>query len=405
MRLARMGALLCDGFSKSLISLEHTPSRLIIAPPSLGATELPATSGRLFPSSYAAYSAAAEPQRVPQEQPPEQGGESSSGSNSSNSSAGGSGSGAGASAEDVKQRVYSSFQSGFHSFKSGAAGVDGKGLINEWSQEIKEVFGAGTRIQSVTRKYTGPVADPSSFSGEAALVLVKQQQTAWQRLQDQILSFPLFSKMQGLRVEDTAAYKRGQELVADLKEKYENSDHPIVHKVEEVKERLMSGSESSRAMKEIRARDPTFDMNSFVRAIKLDAPIVTQAFLKHDLGVLDLHCGPELLERFRGIFTHFTSQGQFDDPTILFVGDVEVVEVRQMDDDPFIITQFHCQQLKCTRDKFGNVTDGSTNSIQRVYYFWGLQQEKVGVVTADGQLLPPRWVIRDMMWQSMLALV
>ncbi|GFH23940.1 Tim44 domain-containing protein [Haematococcus lacustris] len=74
--------------------------------------------------------------------------------------------------------------------------------------------------------------------------------------------------MQGLRVEDTAAYKRGQELVADLKEKYENSDHPIVHKVEEVKERLMSGSESSRAMKEIRARDPTFDMNSFVRAIK-----------------------------------------------------------------------------------------------------------------------------------------
>ncbi|KAJ9514368.1 hypothetical protein QJQ45_012283 [Haematococcus lacustris] len=367
-----MGALLCDGFSKSLISLEHTPSRLIIALPAFGATELPATSGRLFPSSYAAYSAAAEPQRVPPEQPPEQGGESSSGSSSSDSSAGGSGSGAGASAEDVKQRVYSSFQSGFHSFKSGAAGVDGKGLMNEWSQEIKEVFGAGTRIQSVTRKYTGPVADPSSFSGEAALVLVKQQQTAWQRLQDQILSFPLFSKMQGLRVEDTAAYKRGQELVADLKEKYENSDHPIVHKVEEVKERLMSGSESSRAMKEIRARDPTFDMNSFVRAIK----------------------------------------GQFDDPTILFVGDVEVVEVRQMDDDPFIITQFHCQQLKCTRDKFGNVTDGSTNSIQRVYYFWGLQQvrgymatwEKVGVVTADGQLLPPRWVIRDMIANRAMVL-
>lgn len=27
------------------------------------------------------------------------------------------------------------------------------------------------------------------------------------------------------------------------------------------------------------------------------------------------------------------------------------------------------------------------------------------VVTADGELLPPRWVIKDMMWQSMLALV
>ena len=46
-------------------------------------------------------------------------------------------------------------------------------------------------------------------------------------------------------------------------------------------------------------------------------------------------------------------QGVFEDPTILFVGDVEIVEMRLMDDDPFIITQFHCQQLKCTRDKFG----------------------------------------------------
>jgi hypothetical protein len=45
-----------------------------------------------------------------------------------------------------------------------------------------------------------------------------------------------------------------------------------------------------------------------------------------------------------------------------------------MEDDPFIIAQFHCQQLKCTRDKFGNVIDGSADSIQRVFYFWGLQQ-------------------------------
>jgi import inner membrane translocase subunit TIM44 len=40
-----------------------------------------------------------------------------------------------------------------------------------------------------------------------------------------------------------------------------------------------------------------------------------------------------------------------------------------------------------------------------VWYALLLLQEKVGVVTADGKLLPPRWVIKDMMWQSMLALV
>jgi import inner membrane translocase subunit TIM44 len=33
-------------------------------------------------------------------------------------------------------------------------------------------------------------------------------------------------------VTDTSAYKKGQELVEDLKDKYETSDHPVVHKVE-----------------------------------------------------------------------------------------------------------------------------------------------------------------------------
>jgi hypothetical protein len=34
-----------------------------------------------------------------------------------------------------------------------------------------------------------------------------------------------------------------------------------------------------------------------------------------------------------------------------------------------------------------------------VYYFWGLQQEESGVVLPDGRPLPPRWYIRDMLWQ------
>jgi hypothetical protein len=37
---------------------------------------------------------------------------------------------------------------------------------------------------------------------------------------------------------------------------------------------------------------------------------------------------------------------------------------------------------------------------QRVFYFWGLQQDSAGpVVLPSGKVLPPRWVIKDMMWQ------
>ena len=98
-------------------------------------------------------------------------------------------------------------------------------------------------------------------------------------------------------------------------------------------------------------------------------------------------------------------QGLFEDPTILFVGDPELVELKAIDDEPLVVAQFACQQIKCTRDKFGNVVDGGPDAIQKVFYFWGLQQEAAGAVLPDGRALPPRWVIRDMMWQSMLALV
>lgn len=44
---------------------------------------------------------------------------------------------------------------------------------------------------------------------------------------------------------------------------------------------------------------------------QVDAPVVVDAFLKHDLAALQLHCGPELLERLTAIFKHFAEQVRF----------------------------------------------------------------------------------------------
>lgn len=46
--------------------------------------------------------------------------------------------------------------------------------------------------------------------------------------------------------------------------------------MQEVKTRVFTGSEASRAMREIRARNPGFDMIDFLRALKVDAPVVTK---------------------------------------------------------------------------------------------------------------------------------
>lgn len=81
-------------------------------------------------------------------------------------------------------------------------------------------------------------------------------------------------------------------------------------------------------------------------------------------------------------------QGLVSDSTILYTSDVELVDIKFVEGDPVVVVQFSCQQLNCTRDKFGNVVEGSPTDVQRVYYFWALQQEDAGKFHLS-QNLPP----------------
>ena len=43
------------------------------------------------------------------------------------------------------------------------------------------------------------------------------------------------------------------------------------------------------------------------------------------------------------------------------MSEVELADVKFLEDDPVIVVQFNCQQINCVRDKFGNVVDGAQN--------------------------------------------
>ena len=82
---------------------------------------------------------------------------------------------------------------------------------------------------------------------------------------------------------------------------------------------------------------------------------------------------------------------------------MEMVELRLMEGDPFLICQFHCQQLKCVRDKFGNVVEGSPDTIHRVYYFWGLQQVSRGRGRGSGHLRGGKRSREGSLWRRVRA--
>ena len=111
-----------------------------------------------------------------------------------------------------------------------------------------------------------------------------------------------------MRLADTTVVRKGQALADDLRERYETSDHPAVHRVEDLKERVFGRTDAAAAMETILSRDAAFDMGRLLRGVKADAPAVVKAFLTRDIATLAQHCGPELVERFSGIFRHFEAE-------------------------------------------------------------------------------------------------
>ena len=67
-------------------------------------------------------------------------------------------------------------------------------------------------------------------------------------------------------------------------------------------------------------------------------------------------------------------QDKFPDPTLLDISDVELHDLLLFEEDPTIVVKFSCQQISCWRDRFGNVVDGSPDSVHRVLYVWALRQ-------------------------------
>jgi mitochondrial import inner membrane translocase subunit TIM44 len=266
------------------------------------------------------------------------------------------------------------------------------------------------------------------------------------RLSERMGKNPLMDRINAMRQSETA--QRVSEGIADVKEKLDESE--AVGKIQDMRQRLGEGNEAAVTYREIRMRHPKFDMPLFLRAIKQDVPIVIkvrahaqtrrawlrntdralwscwrsldgkcvrqcaaasdnarrmQAYLEGAQDVLKSYCSASMLERLVGIHRVTVAEGHITDPTILEYSDVDMVDLKMLDDDPVIILHFSCQQINCVRDKFGNVVSGSPDDVNRVYYYWAVQQDGHGMVTKEGEYIPPRWKLTEMLLRGMHQLL
>eukprot|EP00803_Ostreobium_quekettii_P009333 evm.model.scf_282EXC.7 EVM.evm.TU.scf_282EXC.7 scf_282EXC:68677-72165(-) len=264
-------------------------------------------------------------------------------------------------------------------------------------KEVKEAVLPREELLSPTRAREGTVSyADAGKDGPSQLLVTKKKKPYFRKLlEDAFQSNPFFRRLRGLK--DHQVITKGREFAEDLKDRWETSDHPMMHRIQDVQDRLFTEPEAARVMREIRLRDPSFDMVGFLRSVKADIPVIITAYLEGNEPVLKQHCTQEMTERLIGMFKHYEAQGSRQDPTLLFVSDVELFDATYVEQQPIIVVTFSCQQINCLRDKFGNVVDGREDEIHQVYYAWALQQDEHGAFGAGGELLPPRWQLREMM--------
>jgi import inner membrane translocase subunit TIM44 len=136
----------------------------------------------------------------------------------------------------------------------------------------------------------------------------------------------VFSKLQGLK--RTPVYKKGEEALEDMRERWETSDNPMVHRIQDMQENLWSETEQAEAYRVIRQRQPEFNINGFLAEVRRDVPKVLAAYLKGDAAALaGTNISKEMLERMGGQMKLWQHEGQFVDPRVLHLSDLELVEV------------------------------------------------------------------------------
>ncbi|XP_051145576.1 mitochondrial import inner membrane translocase subunit TIM44-2-like [Andrographis paniculata] len=222
----------------------------------------------------------------------------------------------------------------------------------------------------------------------------------WEAFKTKMQGHPLFKRVSRI---GEPVIEKSQEIAEDMRERWETSDHPVVHKIQDISETVLGESDAAMSFKEIRRRDPTFSLPEFVAEVQEVIKPVLNAYFKGDTGVLGKYCTSHVIERCKAEHKAYESQGIFFDNKILHISDVEVRETKMMGETPIIIVAFQTQQVYCIRDRLGAITEGGQDTIHTVYYAWAMQQldpEELG----DGAPYSI-WKLREMQQLGVRALI
>ncbi|KAL8208924.1 hypothetical protein R6Q57_008336 [Mikania cordata] len=187
-----------------------------------------------------------------------------------------------------------------------------------------------------------------------------------------------------------------------MRERWETSENPVVHKIQDMNESVFRETDAATSFKEIPRRDPYFSLPDFVSDVQEIVKSFLKAYIKGEFKVLEKYCSHEV-EQCKAEHKVCEMQGTFYDNKILHISEVDVRETKMMGDTPLIIVGFQTQQVYCVRDRLGEIIEGGKDMIHTVHYLWAMQlaEAKEGAKGAH----MPIWKLRDMQQVGIRALI
>uniref|UniRef100_A0A5B7ACX3 Tim44-like domain-containing protein n=1 Tax=Davidia involucrata TaxID=16924 RepID=A0A5B7ACX3_DAVIN len=249
---------------------------------------------------------------------------------------------------------------------------------------------------------TSSSAGERSTRTDVTVVPSKQSRWSkkWEAFKEKMQGHPIFKRVSGI---SEPVVTKSQELAEDMRERWETSDHPVVHKIQDLNESVFGETAAALSFKEIRRRDPSFSLPEFVAEVQEVVKPVLNAYFKGDIKILKKYCSNEVIERCKAEHKAYESQGIFFDNKILHISEVEARETRMMGDTPIIIVAFQTQQVYCVRDRLGSIKEGGKDTIHTIYYVWAMQQMDVEEI-GEGALYPI-WRLREMQQLGVQSLI
>jgi len=130
------------------------------------------------------------------------------------------------------------------------------------------------------------------------------------------------------------------------------------------------GSEVAEGLNAIAATDPTFDAQRFIAGARAAYEMVVTAFAEGDRRTLKNLLSREVYEGFEGAIKDRESKGETVETKFVSIDRSEITAAELRGETAHVTLKFVSQLISATRDRAGNVVDGSPEKVTDVTDVW-----------------------------------